>query len=191
MPKWNKSIASISSVSVLTGALLLACTGASDAHEMVKLSGNHPTAIAGQPTGRIDPDRMLTMTVTLKLRDQQALNRLLSEQQNPASPNYHRWLTPQEFSARFGPDPAQFKAVQDWLKAQGFEIASSSRQRRSITFKGTAGRAERVFKTKIVTYAADSYANVTDPSIPARFTGVIGAITGLDNVMRAVPLSTR
>lgn len=181
----NSGIASIVGLVVLAAARV----GAADAQDMVKISGNHPTAIAGEPSGRIDPGRMLTMAINFKLRDHQSLNRLLSEQQDPSSPNYHRWLTPQEFSARFGPDPARFKTVRDWLAAQGFEIESSSIERRSITFKGAAGLAERVFRTKIVTYANDSYANATDPSIPARFAEVIGAITGLDNVTHAVPLS--
>jgi|SRR5579875_2849158 subtilase family serine protease len=189
MPRWNRSSAWALTVGVLAGVLLLVCSPASDAHETVKLRGNHPTAIAGRPTGRIDPQRMLTMTMSLKLRDPQALSRLLSEQQDPSSPNYHRWLTPQQFAARFGPEPAQFKALKDWLKKQGFEVVSSSGQRRTITFRGSAGRAQRVFKTKILTYGKDSYANVDDPSIPARFADVIGAITGLDNVMRAMPLS--
>jgi subtilase family serine protease len=156
---------------------------------MVKLTGNHPAGLAGEPAGRIDPQRMLTMTVTLKLRDPEALNRQISEQQNPSSPSYHQWLTPQEFSARFGPDPAQFKAVKDWLAGQGFEITSSSLEQRSIAFRGSAGLAEQVFHTEIVTYAGDSYANATDPSIPARFANVIGAISGLDNLMRTVPMS--
>src|SRR5690242_11562436 len=33
---------------------------------------------------------------------QDALNSLVKEQQDPASPNYHRWLTPEEFGDRFG-----------------------------------------------------------------------------------------
>jgi subtilase family serine protease len=176
-------------VGVLAGALFLAGADAADAQEMIKLTGNHPTDIVGKPTGRIAAGRMLTMTITLKVRDPAALQRLLAEQQDPSSPNYHRWLTPQEFSARFGPDPAQFKAVRDWLVAREFEIVSSSLEQRSITFRGSAGHAERVFRTEIVTYAGDSYANVTDPCIPARFAGVIGAIGGLDNVARAVPAS--
>ena len=171
--------------------MLLIFGGAPDAQDMVKLTGNHPADIAGQPAGSIAPERMLTMMITLKLRHPEELDRLLSEQQNPSSPDYHRWVTPQEFSARFGPDPAQFKAVRDWLVAQGFEVTSSSPEQRSITFRGSAGLAERVFRTRIVTYAGDSYANVTDPSIPARFAGVIGAIGGLDNVAHAVPASGR
>jgi subtilase family serine protease len=178
-------------LTVLTCTLFVARASAPDAQEMMKLTGNHPTNIVGEPTAPIAPERMLTMTVTLKVRDPEGIQRLLSEQQNPSSPSYHRWLRPEEFSARFGPDPAQFKAVRDWLVAQGFEIVASSTEQRSITFKGSAGQAERVFETKIVTLPGGWYANVTDPSIPARFAGVIGAIGGLDDVVRAVPLSTR
>ncbi len=94
---------------------------------MVQLSGNHP-AIVGEPTGEIAPDRMLKMTVTLKLRNSEALNRLMSEQQEPGSPNFQKWLTPQEFSERFGPDPAQFKAVDDWLIANEFKIVAENLQ---------------------------------------------------------------
>ncbi len=158
---------------------------------MVQLKGNHPTGIVGAPTGEIAPDRMLKMTITLKLRDAEALNRLMSEQQDPASPNFHKWLTPQEFSARFGPDSAQFRAVHDWLVANEFKIVAENIDQRSITFTGRASQAERVFRTRIVTYAGgESYANTTDPYIPAQFVGVIGAISGLDNVMRSMPLST-
>ncbi len=68
--------------------------GAPGAEEMVQLSGNHPTGIVGEPTGEIAPDRMLKMTVTLKLRDPEALNRLLSEQQEPGSPNFQKMANP-------------------------------------------------------------------------------------------------
>ena len=170
-------------------ALGLLSLDTAGAEEMVQLSGNHPTRIVGAPAGEIAPHRMLTMTITLKVRDPEGLNRLLSEQQDPNSPNYQKWLTPQEFSARFGPDATQFKAVHDWLIRQEFEIVSSNLDQRSITFRGRADQAERVFNTKIMAYPGDSYANVSDPYIPARFAQVIGAIGGLDNMMRTVPAS--
>jgi subtilase family serine protease len=173
-------------------AVALGCLGAllwfaaACAHQTVKLTGNHPQ-IAAQPAGPIAPGRILTMAVVFKTRNPAELSQFLSEQQDPSSPNYHRWLTPQEFARRFGPDPDQVKAVRDWLAARGFEIVSWSPQQRSITFKGSADLAERVFKTRIVTYAGGAYANVDDPSIPARFAGIIAAISGLDNTARAVP----
>jgi pseudomonalisin len=183
---WRIAVASLS-----IAVLLMVCKGPADAEEMVKLAGNHPTDIAGEPAGPIDPARTVSMAITLKLRDPQGLQRLLSEQQDPASPNYRRWLTPREFSQRFGPDPAELKAVEQWLAGQGFEIVSASIERRSITFRGSAELAQRVFETQIVTYAGGTYANVSDPSIPERFASVIGAIGGLDNATHVVPMSQR
>ncbi len=170
------------------GATLLLVTPAA-AQQMIKLTGNH-REISGSPVGMIAPDRMLTMMVVLKARNPQELNSLIAQQQNPSAPNYHRWLTPQEFSQRFGPDQKQIDAVRDWLSAQGFEIVSSSPQNLSITFKGCAGLAEKVFRTGIAAYPGGVYANLTDPSIPARFAGTIAAISGLDNTIRAVPAGT-
>jgi subtilase family serine protease len=156
------------------------------AQQTMKLTGNHPE-ISAAPIGPIAPDRILTMAIMFKARNPQALNSLIAEQQDPFSPNYHRWLTPQEFSRSFGPDPKEIGAVRDWLAAQGFEILSASAQQRSITFKGSAALAERVFETQIVTWTGGAYANQTDPSIPAEFGGIISAISGLDNTARAVP----
>ncbi len=176
---------------IILACLVVLVSAMAEAQNTVKLSGNHPTTIPGKPAGPIDPRRTLSMSVTLGLRDAQGLQRLLSEQQDPGSPNYRRWLTPQEFASHFGPDPAQFNAVRDWLVEQGFEIESASLQRRSIQFKGSAELAERVFETRIESYGGGAYANLTDPSIPARFAGVIAAISGLDNIAHAVPLTNR
>jgi subtilase family serine protease len=177
-------------IGILMCVWLLGCFGKPDAQDMVQLTGNHPTAITAEPAGPIAPDRVLKMTITVKVRNPAALDRFLAEQQDPNSPNYQKWLTPQEFAERFGPDPAQFKALRDWLVEQEFKIVSADLAQRSITFTGTGDQAERVFHTKIMTYPGGSYANVTDPSIPAQFAGVIGVIGGLDNMTRTVPLAT-
>ena len=111
---------------VLTYLCILFWSGLAGAEEMVQLSGNHPSRIVGcADRGNCSPSDAHNDD-NVKVRDPEGLNRLLSEQQDPNSPNYQKWLTPQEFSARFGPDPAQFKAVRDWLIRQEFEIVSSN-----------------------------------------------------------------
>ncbi len=60
-----------------------------------------------------------------------------------------------------------------------------------LKFSGTVAQAEHAFSTRIMRFGDGStYANVEDPSIPARFDGVISAVLGLDNMMRAVPASS-
>lgn len=67
---------------------------------MAKLHHNQPTG------GHADPAMTLKITVVLGIHDQAKLDRrLLADQQNPSSAEYHHWLTPAQFARRFGPAP--------------------------------------------------------------------------------------
>jgi pseudomonalisin len=60
--------------------------------------------------------------VALRGRDPGGLRVLLAAQQDPASPAYHRWLTPAEFGARFGPAPPDLHRVERWLRDRGCRV---------------------------------------------------------------------
>jgi subtilase family serine protease len=181
-------------VVLLAGALIAAALGVahaqSGASPMMALAGNHPIeATTSAPIGRAAASRQLTMQVTLALRDRAGLERLIEEQQDLASPNYHRWLTPAEFTARFGPTPQDLEAVAQWLRAEGFQVTGSSLDERYVRFTGSVAQAEKSFATTVMAFGhGATYANVTDPSIPARFSGVVANIVGLSNMMAAQPM---
>ncbi len=156
-----------------------------------QLRGNHP-AEAAALTGAVRAERTmpLELTLVLGLRHQAKLKQLLDDQQNPASPRYHRWLTPQEFASRFGPTDKQAGLVADWLKREGFKVTSVNRIRRTIQARSDVETAERAFSTTLMSDGA-SFANTTDPSIPAQFEGLVISIMGLDNMHAAVPAGLR
>lgn len=160
--------------------------------DTVALSGNRPAeAIAYSPTAHADPSTPLTMRVILALRDRPALDQLIAQQQDPASPRYHQWLTAAQFAAQFGPSPEDFAAVAQWVTEQGFRITDSSLGRRFIQFTGTVAQAEQAFSTTEMLFGTGNYhANLTEPRIPAQFDGIIGAIFGLDNFAMAIPASS-
>src|SRR5580704_4010943 len=69
----------------------------------------HPLAKAESDRGRVSPTLQLSyVTLALTQSDTQkaSLDQLLTEQQTPGSPNYHRWLTPEEYGQRFGASDA-------------------------------------------------------------------------------------
>jgi subtilase family serine protease len=151
---------------------------------------NAPSAVAaihgGRPaadrdfTSRLAADRMLTIKVTFAIRDRDQLDKLLAAQQDPASVQYHKWLTSSEFDARFGRSAAEVADVADWLSSSGFAVASSSARR--INAKAPVSAVESAFSTTIAASSDGAvFANTDDPQIPARFEGVIGSIEGLDN----------
>ena len=153
------------------------------------LMGNHPVADFTN-FGPADKNRRLDLEIIFAIRNKPALDELLAAQQDPNSPDYHHWLTPNEFTAKFGPNLSDVRAVAEWLKSQRFTAISADRENRSIRFHSTVSDAERAFGVAIVASANGMiYSNTSDPMIPARFAGAIARIEGLDNMRAAVPLS--
>ena len=143
---------------ICTLAALIACAaimGQASSSGSVSLRGNHPAqaaALAG--AARAESAMPLQLTIVLGVRNQAALEQLLADQQNPASPQYHKWLTPQEFSSRFGPTDHQVNLVIDWLKADGFTVTSVNRTGRTVAATGNVATAERAFSTTVVSTGA-------------------------------------
>jgi len=135
--------------------------------------------------GRVSPDLpMERMLLMLRSSPEQeaALEQLLAEQQDPSSPDYHHWLTPEEFGVRFGVSPQELDAVVGWLAEHGFTVDSIANSRREIEFSGTASQVEGAFHTEIHWYASEGeahIANAADLSIPMALLPVIEGVVGL------------
>src|SRR5689334_3208223 len=105
--------------------------GPIDERSMSPVRGHlHPRARAGFDEGRLDdrtPVRPMTMFFKRTAAQQAALIELLQEQQDPSSPNYHQWLTPEEFADRFGLSAPDLDAAVSWLQSEGFTIDETAR----------------------------------------------------------------
>jgi subtilase family serine protease len=152
----------------------------------VRLVDNHPSAetiATVGATSALASSRNLSMRVVLALRNQPDLTQLLQDLQDPSSSEYHRWLTPQEFTARFGPRPEDIAQVSSWLSQKGFKVTSADPSGRTVWFSGSAAQASSAFK---VTFAASPdgrfFGNVESPSIPQSISPLIQSIQGLDNL---------
>jgi subtilase family serine protease len=126
------------------------------------------------------------ITVTLQRTPEQhaALDRLLEEQQDPASPNFQRRLTPEEFAAHFGATDDTVNRITNWLLTEGLSVESVARGHGWIVFSGTAAEVQNAFHTEIHRYHTGArlhFAPAAAPSTPAEFENLIGAIRGLDD----------
>ena len=101
-------------------------TDAIDVSQMVELARSvHPKAQPQYDQGAIDPETRLgyvTLLTVSSASQQRALDKLLADQQNPSSPNYHQWLTSEQYAERFGLSQNDITKVTTWLKAQGFTM---------------------------------------------------------------------
>ncbi len=166
-------------------------TAAIDEEQLVKLSGNvHPLARAEFDRGGVaDAQPMTRMLLLLKRSEDQetALQDYLEKQQDKSSPNYHRWLTPQEFGAQYGPADADIQAVTSWLQAKGFQIDQVAAGKTVIEFSGTAGQVRSAFHTEIHRFLVNGEehtANSSDPQIPAALAPTVHGIVSLNSFPR-------
>src|SRR5690242_9132756 len=106
-------------------------TGPIDASRRLTVSGmvhNLASSNLGDPTadqGAVDPSLQITdvmIMFKLSAEQQSDLDQQLADQQNPASPQYHKWLTPEEYANRYGLSPSDHSKVAAWLNAQGFTV---------------------------------------------------------------------
>jgi hypothetical protein len=140
-----------------TGYVRPLITQSVDATRVTRLKGNiHRLAppqfdIGGAPA-TLPMDRML-LVLKRTPEQQAALTKLLDDQQDRNSPNYHKWLTPDEFGKAFGPADHDIQTVTSWLQSNGFQVHKVARGRTVIEFSGDAGRVQQAFGTPIHKYA--------------------------------------
>ncbi len=127
-------------------------------------------------------DRMV-FSVWLGRRDGADLDRTLAGLYDPSSPQFHRWLTPEQFHARYSPTQAQVAAVRTWLTDAGFQIVDVPANRAFVTASGTVAQVESTFDVAENMYRIDGKtvrAPNADPAVPAAIAPLVQAITGLD-----------
>ncbi|MBU6409750.1 MAG: immunoglobulin domain-containing protein, partial [Verrucomicrobia bacterium] len=137
-----------------------------------------------QPLGRLAATNQLHLALALPLRNPDDLARLLGQIYDPASPEYRHYLTPAEFTARFGPTEKDYQAVMNFAKANGLKIAATQGNRRLLDVTGQVTAIEQAFHVVLQNYRHPAehrlfYAPDTAPSIPTNVP--IQEIIGLDN----------
>jgi uncharacterized protein (TIGR03437 family) len=161
-----------------------------------RIDGSRTVVLAGHAPKRarreFDQGRVVASfpmgAVTIDLKpsagQQASLQQLLADQQNPASADFHKWLTPEQYADRFGVSQNDVTRITAWLQSQGLDVRRVARTRTWIQFSGTAQQVENAFHTELHQYLGNGelhYANSTDPSIPAVLSGVVQGLRGLNN----------
>jgi subtilase family serine protease len=153
------------------------------------LRGNtHPLARAqfdrGAAPASLPMERMM-LVLRRSPEQEAALGKFMAEQLNPASPNFHHWLSPEQFGAQYGPSDQDIQTIASWLESHGFQIGSVSNGRTVIEFTGNAAQVQEAFHAAIHKYVLpngeEHWANSSDPAIPAALAPVVVGVHTLHN----------
>jgi len=185
-PAWGQEAAQPA-----TAALHPLITQAIDESQLTVLKGNtHPLArpefdLGTAPTS-MPMERML---LVLKRSPEQeaALRKLLDDQQDKESPNYHKWFTPEDFGQQFGPTDYDMQVIVRWLHSHGFQVAAPSKGRTVLEFSGSASQVQEAFHTTMHAYLVNGeqhWANDRDPTIPTALTPAVAGVDSLHNFQR-------
>lgn len=158
----------------------------------VALKGHTPPAVGeSQLVSHADPNEIQTVVIGLALKNEADLEKLIDEQDDPSSPNYHKYLTTDEFKATYSPDQADVDAVTDWAKSNGLTVVDVSDNRTLIEIEGTTEQFEKAFQVKLNRYRLQRSAamggpveytsNAADPRIPNKLSHIIQSVIGLNS----------
>jgi len=157
-----------------------------DETNRVTLEGNtHPEARHANDRGTVANDfAMEHMLLQLKRspEQEQALQQFIDELQTKGSPNFHHWLTAQEFGERFGMAKPDLDAVSGWLESHGFKVNVVYPNGMVIDFSGTAAQVRKAFQTEmhyLEVKGEKHIANISDPRIPAALAPVVAGVVSL------------
>ncbi|MCU1263350.1 MAG: hypothetical protein JWO80_6235 [Bryobacterales bacterium] len=113
---------------------------------------------------------------------EQAVKDFIDRQHDPASPDFHKWLTAAQFGQLYGPAQQEIETVTTWLESNGFTVNAVYPSGMSIDFSGTASQVLTAFHTeihKLSVNGKDHIANMSDPQIPEALAPVVAGIVSL------------
>ena len=159
------------------------------------LSGHVPAVVTGlTPKSRLPATNNLYLAIGLPLRNEAALDELISQLYDPQSTNFHKFLTPSEFTARFGPTEQDYQSVIRFAELNGLAVAGKHPNRLVLDVAGSASNVEQAFNVSLSVYqhpteARDFYAPETEPSVPVHLP--VGDMWGLSDYALPKPQAHR
>jgi hypothetical protein len=159
------------------------------------LPGHLQGAVPGlQPVGRLDASTRLRLSIALPLRNREGLENFIETLYDPENPLYRHYLSPDEFSARFGPTEEDYQAVIAWAAASGFTVTARHPSRALLEVSAQVADIERALEVTLRTYAHPTeprtfFSPDAEPSVAAAVP--ILWIGGLDNFARPHPKNLR
>ncbi len=189
IPKAGSALAGKFGALVLALLLLLAAGSVRAAQHA--LQGHVPGVVGSlQPQGQLAPTSRLELSIALSLHNQDKLNQLLQQLYDPASTNFHAYLTPKQFTEQFGPTVQEYAAVQDFARSNGLVVENTYGNRALVGVSGSVAQIEAAFQTTLHTYRhptenREFYAPDVNPKVDDSLK--ISRINGLDNYVLPRP----
>jgi kumamolisin len=168
------------------GILASARIAAASQSEFAPLTGHIPPVVAASfSLGRMAAGEQVSLALTLPLRNQADLSALLSRLYDSNDPLYGQYLTPEEFTARFGPTQADYDTVAAFARTHGLTVTGTHANRLVLDVTGPKEAVEAAFGVQLLRYQAPDghtfHAPSQEPTLPAEIAARLSGVVGLEN----------
>jgi len=135
--------------------------------------------------GPTDPTTLIAVTVWLQLHNEQQLDQLVQQQNQKASPNFHKWITQDQFNAMFGPTSQEVNSVMNYLSAKKLTVLAVAENNMYVKVQGTVEQIQEAFGVQMHNYNFNGQihrSNTADPSLNSSAGAHVAAISGMDDL---------
>ena len=156
-----------------------------------RINAHGMPAVRAQVTA-LDSTKLLHVAVSVNLRNVDQLQAFNKSVNTRGSTNYHQFLAPDQFKAAYAPTDAQVQSVVTYLQQSGFTNIEVSPNNTLVYADGNAAAVNKAFNATMKSYTENGklkFANDSDAMVPSALSGIIGAVTGLQNVTMKHPMS--
>gem|GEM_PF-2998560 len=187
MSRTKRAVLTLSSVA-MTGLALVGAGVTANASSAANVSlpqSVAPQVASAKMLGATSSDQKMQLALTLRSRNAAGLADYASQVANPKAKLYHQYLTPAQFAATFGADPATLNAAEKYFQGQGLHLDAAQSGGLFLTLSGSVSQVSAALHTHINNYkTADGrafYANADALQVPAAFAASVEDIAGTEN----------
>ncbi len=190
--------AATATVAAMTIGSLSGSAGAAPRPSFTRLAGSAaPFTSPSRATGTVAGSAKLTIQVWLRPAHLAAAQQYATAVSTPGNKQFHHYLSPDAYTARFGASRTAASAVGSWLRGQGFTGLQTDPQRNFVRATGSAAAINTAFKIQLENYRSTASvnagpyqlrANNQAVAIPQSLSKYVSGVTGLDNAAPKLPL---
>ncbi len=146
------------------------------------------------PQSLMQPDQQMHLSIVLPLRNQAELKSLLGRLYDPSSPDFHKFLTAEQFTEQFAPTVSDYQSVVSYAQANGFTVGDVPANRLVVPITGTVAQVQKTFSVRMALYQHPTenrqfFSPDRDPSL--NLSVPVAHIAGLDNYSVPKPMYNR
>jgi subtilase family serine protease len=135
--------------------------------------------------GAEDLSKQITVTLWLKHHNEAAFGELVRQMYDTSSPNYHHFLTLEQYHANFAPTAREAAVVRDFLTTRNLTISSMDKNNHYISAQGRIADVQDAFKVQINRFKINGEihrANLTEPTLDGPAAALVAAVQGLNDL---------